>query len=156
VVPAFAACTSIGDTTNLHLMLLAIQESGAEASVAIRDEWEAGWRVRMDEAFEPIAPNLEYAAEWLHEQALENYPLSKYARNLAIMERFRPRGKYRRKTVGRALQRLYNSVDRVGISSAPGKGWDVRFTQTFQRVASLDEAVSWLNQQQPTDEDSME
>jgi hypothetical protein len=136
---------------NLQTVLHAIQGSGAEAAVAIRDEWDQGWQVRMDEALEPLAADLDEAADWLHEKMLQRYPLSKYAKNLNILKRFPPRGKQRGDRLGAALARLYNSVDRVGISSAPGGGWDVRFNQTFERVPTLEAAIKWLKQQEPTE-----
>jgi hypothetical protein len=59
---------------NLDVVLQAVYDCGAEDVVALRDEWDCGWQVRIDDAMEPLAADLTEATTWLHSQALQRYP----------------------------------------------------------------------------------
>ncbi|GFE87771.1 hypothetical protein GCM10011488_27250 [Steroidobacter agaridevorans] len=131
---------------NLNSVLQSIADSGAEVTAVIRDEWDCGWQVRLDEATEPLAADLKEAAQWLHGQMLERYPLSKYRDRMAELSSTAPTGSL---DISEILETLYKNEDRVGLRLVASKGWDITFDHTTKRVASLREAAQWLNQQRP-------
>lgn len=128
---------------NLQSVLQALYD--CDISAGIRDEWDAGWQVRIEGAIKPLAANLREAAKWLNEQAMQRY------RGLGYQSRLEQLNAAASKPdLSEALASLYNSVDRVGIHSAPGAGWDVTFNETKARISTLEEAVQWLRQCEPS------
>src|SRR5689334_14995587 len=108
-------CRSCGlevPAMNLNSVLQSIADSGAEVTAAIRDEWDCGWQVMLDEAMEPLAADLNEAAQWLHGQMLERYPLSKYRDRMAELSSTAP---MLGPDLNEVLETLYKNEDRVGL-----------------------------------------
>lgn len=127
---------------NLNSVLQSIADSGAEVSVAIRDEWDCGWQVRLDEVMEPLTADLEGVAHWLHAQMLERYPLSRYTDRLTELS---STASTKSLDLNELLEALYNNEHRVGLRLVAGHGWDITFNRTTRRFGSLCAAAQWLN-----------
>ena len=138
-----------GAIVDLKAVLQSIADSGAEVTAAIRDEWDCGWQVRLDDAMEPLAADLKEAAQWLNEQMLQRYPLSKYKGRITELSNSEPASN---PDLCEVLEALYKNEDRVGLRLVSSKGWDITFNHSIKRVASLGEAAQWLNHQRPGSE----
>jgi hypothetical protein len=80
--------------------------------VAIRDEWDCGWQVRIDDVMEPLAADLAEAAQCLDDQMFRRYPHSKYA---ARKSEFSQAGSQPRPACCEVLNALYKNKDRVSL-----------------------------------------